>query len=319
MKFTIGIPAFKSVFIKDCISSILNQTYENFELIIINDASPYPIDEIISYFNDSRIKYFKNEKNTGANNVVNNWNKCLALAAGDYFVLMGDDDKLEPHYLYEFSLLIIKYPSLDVFHCRSKIINGESNVVELTPSWPDYETIYDNIWHRIKGFRMQYISDFIYKTDSLKENGGFYFLPLAWGSDDITAYRQMKKKGIAHTNRCLLNYRNSPVTISNSGNNSLKLLAIEEEKKWLDEFVNSQSPTGDDLVILQQIKKILPQYFLKKRKITLSQEYGKGILKGFTLSFNEIKNNRLTFNESLSVFVRVIKLFFFNIIRKPRQ
>lgn len=89
MKYTIAIPAYKSDFLKECIESILNQTFQDFELIIIDDASPYPIREIISQFNDPRISYYRNKTNSGAINVVDNWNKCLSLAQGEYFCLMG--------------------------------------------------------------------------------------------------------------------------------------------------------------------------------------------------------------------------------------
>ena len=97
--FTIGIPAYKSTFLKECIDSILAQDYSNFELIIVNDASPEDIDSIVSSYNDKRIRYYKNERNFGAEHVVDNWNKCLAYATGDYFVLMGDDDKMELDFL----------------------------------------------------------------------------------------------------------------------------------------------------------------------------------------------------------------------------
>ncbi|HHP1614846.1 TPA: glycosyltransferase, partial [Klebsiella pneumoniae] len=40
IKFSIGIPAYKAMFLDECITSIINQTYTNFELIIVNDASP---------------------------------------------------------------------------------------------------------------------------------------------------------------------------------------------------------------------------------------------------------------------------------------
>ncbi|MEJ0106414.1 MAG: glycosyltransferase [Bacteroidota bacterium] len=39
MKFSIGIPAYKGRFLKECISSVINQTFRDFELIIINDCS----------------------------------------------------------------------------------------------------------------------------------------------------------------------------------------------------------------------------------------------------------------------------------------
>ena len=56
MKYTIAIPAYKSDFLKECIESILNQTFQDFELIIIDDASPYPIREIISQFNGRQLE-----------------------------------------------------------------------------------------------------------------------------------------------------------------------------------------------------------------------------------------------------------------------
>ena len=101
MKYTIAIPAYKSEFLKECIDSILNQTLQDFELIIVDDASPYPIKSVVSQFNDPRISYYCNTANTGAINVVDTWNKCLSLAQGEYFCLMGDDDILDKEYLSE--------------------------------------------------------------------------------------------------------------------------------------------------------------------------------------------------------------------------
>lgn len=49
MKFTIAIPAYKRTFLKECIDSILAQTYKDFELIIINDASPEDLDSVVEF------------------------------------------------------------------------------------------------------------------------------------------------------------------------------------------------------------------------------------------------------------------------------
>ena len=101
IKFSITIPAFKARFLKECIESILVQTYDNYELIIVNDASPEDLDSIVSSFEDSRIRYYKNEIGFGGYNVVLNWNKCLDYCTGDYMICMGDDDKLLPCCLEE--------------------------------------------------------------------------------------------------------------------------------------------------------------------------------------------------------------------------
>ncbi|HBR4622135.1 TPA: glycosyltransferase, partial [Klebsiella pneumoniae] len=118
-----------------------------------NDASPEDLDIIVSKYNDDRIKYYKNEKNFGAENVIENWNKCLSYASGEYFILMGDDDKLSLNYLKEFDELIEKNPDFNVYHCRSLIIDENSNVSTLTQSWPAHESVIENMWHRINGWR----------------------------------------------------------------------------------------------------------------------------------------------------------------------
>lgn len=46
MKYTIAIPAYKSDFLKECIESILNQTFQDFELIIIDDVSITPFEKL---------------------------------------------------------------------------------------------------------------------------------------------------------------------------------------------------------------------------------------------------------------------------------
>lgn len=121
---------------------------------------------------------------------------------------MGDDDTLDKHYLEEFYKTIQEYPESNVFHCRSNIIDENSAIISLTQSWPQRESLLDNMWHRLNGFRQQFISDFVYKRNFLIENNGFYN-KLAWASDDITAYQAMRDNGIIHINKALLNYRRS--------------------------------------------------------------------------------------------------------------
>ena len=128
MKYSITIPTYKATFLKECIESALAQTYSNFELVIVNDASPEDIDVIVKAFNDPRIRYYKNEKNCGALNVVDNWNKCLEYAKGEFTICMGDDDMLYPNCLEEYNKLIACYPQLDIYHGRTVLINEKSEI-----------------------------------------------------------------------------------------------------------------------------------------------------------------------------------------------
>ncbi len=266
--FSVAIPAFKRSFLKRCIASVLKQTYTNFELIIINDASPEDLLSVVEDFNDNRIKYFVNSSNCGAENVVDNWNKCLEKASGEYFVLLGDDDEMESNYLEEFIKVISANEKNDIFHCRSYIINENSVKYDLTPVWAEYESVYDNILHRLLNKREQFISDFVYRTSALKLAGGFYKMPLAWGSDDITSFILMKKNGIVHTNLPVFNYRRSQITISNSGNMSLKLKAKLQYLDWITDFLKEDPVETKERILKNKILKYLPTY-LKKEQVDL--------------------------------------------------
>lgn len=310
MKFSIGIPAFKAKFLKQTIDSILSQTEGDFELIIVNDASPDNIEEIVNNYSDIRLRYYSNETNFGAEHVVDNWNKCLSFAKGEFFILMGDDDILASNYLEEFIKLISRFPDLDIFHCRSLLINDKSTPFSMTQALPEYESVYENIWHRINEWRGQYVSDFVYRTNVLKSNGGFYKIKLAWASDDITSFIAMTKKGIAHINLPLLFYRRSNITISSSGSVLLKLEAIKAEERWYNDFVKTNSPRNqEDKFLKSCIELELPKYFKKKVISTIAYHgyTNKGLIFRLVFWFRNRGRYDLNYKEILYAFVLALK------------
>lgn len=273
MKYTIAIPAYKSEFLKECIDSILNQTLQDFELIIVDDASPYPIKSVVSQFNDPRISYYCNTANTGAINVVDTWNKCLSLAQGEYFCLMGDDDILDKEYLSEMEKLSQQYPQVDVFHGRTMEIDDCSRKTRLYEAWPEWQSVYDLIWHRMARLRVTFISDFTFKTQSLRNAGGFYKLPLAWSSDDISVYRIAANNGIAATNKTVFYYRRHSTSITSSGSTELKLQAISQEALWFEEFITQIPSDKTDRILHQMIKKQLKRHISYRRSLEVCQAW----------------------------------------------
>lgn len=278
-KYTVAIPAFKGKYLQYCIKSVLEQTYEDYELIIVNDCSPDNIEDIVAVFSGKRIRYYRNDLNEGPEHVVNNWNRCLSLAKGEYFVLLGDDDFMDTNYLAEFDRLISAFPHLDVYHCRSKIVDQEGNVKELTAPWPSFENVYDNIYYRLNMSRVHFISDFVYRTASLKNRQGFYKLPLAWGSDDISAFAACANTGIAHTNKAIFNYRESPDTITRSGNTLLKMEAVLKQEIWLSKFLQSAPEDKEQRLMYRKVKEELPSLILRKKADIIKDSIKSGGIK----------------------------------------
>jgi len=92
LKFSILIPAYNGAnIISDTLRSILSQSFDNFEIIIQDDASKDDIKEVVESFKDSRIKFFANSKNLG---YPGNLEECRKKANGDIIYLMGQDDIL---------------------------------------------------------------------------------------------------------------------------------------------------------------------------------------------------------------------------------
>lgn len=240
MKFSITIPAYKAQFLAEAIESVAAQSYADWELIIVDDCSPENLAAIVKpYLKDSRIRYYRNAKNCGAVDVVDNWNICLSHCTGDYVVCMGDDDRLLPCCLAEYKTLIERHPDLNVYHAWSQIINEKNDVILLQSPRPQWESAISFIWNRWENRRDQYIGDFCYRTEYLKGAGGYYKLPLAWGSDDITAILASKEKGIANTQTLCFQYRQNSLTITSSAHFAeMKLEAVLAQYSWYVRFLN---------------------------------------------------------------------------------
>lgn len=94
---SIIMPSFNTGrYIKKSIESVLAQTYQNWELLIVDDCSVDNTDEIVASFSDERIKYFKNEKNSGA---AISRNRALREAKGKWIAFLDSDDLWLPEKL----------------------------------------------------------------------------------------------------------------------------------------------------------------------------------------------------------------------------
>lgn len=312
MKFSVTIPAYKKQFLKEAIASVICQSYADFELIIVNDASPEDLDSIVNSFDDNRIRYYKNEKNFGAINVVNNWNKCLAYAQGDYIICMGDDDKLMPICLEEYAKLIEKYPGLGVYHALTEIIDENGNFYKMQQPRPIIEGAYSLWWNRWHGRSLQFIGDFCFDTKLLREDGGYYNLPMAWASDDITAVRAARYKGIANTQVLCFQYRENRFSISTSGSMAIKMKATVQEKKWYQDFIMRQIPQDDIEIkfrslLISDIEKYINLKMIYQMSLDMEKRY-------WRLFFWIC--NRKQFDISLSsiirAFIQVLKSLLYN-------
>lgn len=94
---SIIMPSYNTAnFISDTIRSVIEQTYEIWELIIVDDCSTDNSELVITSFSDSRIRYLKNEKNSGA---AVSRNRALRVAKGKWIAFLDSDDLWMPEKL----------------------------------------------------------------------------------------------------------------------------------------------------------------------------------------------------------------------------
>lgn len=132
-KVSIIVPVYNSEkYLTQCIDSILNQTYKNIELILVDDCSPDKSFEICNDFakKDSRIRYFKKEKNEGVSEARNFG---IQKAKGDYVCFVDGDDFVEIDYVKKL-LNKAEKDNLDLTFCRYSGLNDNviSNFWELS-------------------------------------------------------------------------------------------------------------------------------------------------------------------------------------------
>ena len=285
--FSVLIPAFKAKYLRECIDSILNQSYSRLEVIIVNDASPEDLDSIVQGYNDERIKYYVNENNFGAVDVVLNWNKCLEYATGDYVICMGDDDCLKPNCLEVYNKLLESRPGTGLLHGWTEIINDESVPYLMTTHRCEYESDMSLLWHRVFAYKAQFIGDFCFKRSSLVNNGGFYYFPLAWGSDEVSTVIAAKENGVLNTQEVVFQYRRSPLTITSTGNIPVKMKALNQKLEWMKIYLSETREDPVDELYRRELVSHMTHYEERKKSDSIISDIRQnGISRSFYWLFH---------------------------------
>jgi glycosyltransferase involved in cell wall biosynthesis len=137
-KVSVLIPTYNYArFLGEAIESVQAQTFRDFELVIVDDASTDNSAEVATRFSasDPRVRFFSNAVNLG---MVQNWNHCLTLAKGDYIqFLFGDDKLFSRSTLGKMAALLDANPTASLAASARVLIDENSERVGLWANLPD--------------------------------------------------------------------------------------------------------------------------------------------------------------------------------------
>ena len=128
VKFSILLPVHNTpeVFLRECLGSVQGQHDRNWELCVVDDASELPqVQPLLAAAaaSDPRIRLQRRQQNGG---IAQATNDALAMASGDYVVLLDHDDVLRPHALAELARTIAGHPEVDAIYSDEDKITADS-------------------------------------------------------------------------------------------------------------------------------------------------------------------------------------------------
>lgn len=211
-KLSIAIPTYNRLtYLKECIKSILSQTFQDFSIFVFDNASDEPVEEGLKIFNDKRIHFIGSDKNIGS---AGNINRILSYPfKSKYLMIFHDDDSMHPKMLeLQISFLDINndivFVTSDLNLTHDKNIHNFKRIIDTEIKYTIYKNNYEFVkaimsWLRCAFDSAMYRVEFI--CGSRMESDRF--------SDfsDVAFLMEASKKGpCAFINAQLVNYRLHP-------------------------------------------------------------------------------------------------------------
>ncbi len=174
---TIGIPTFnRSHFVLDALQSCLNQTYSNLDIVVADNASVDDTWEKLNGIKDPRVRLIRQTSNVGG---ARNFNTCVREAKGDLFLLLCDDDLLEPTAIEKLSKPLregfngIPAASIGLAWSNYLNVNQDRKPLWKSRSGPAIEPSVAFIEGLLNGFRGPMLSAVLTRTADVRKFGGY--------------------------------------------------------------------------------------------------------------------------------------------------
>lgn len=263
-KVSICIPNYNyGKYIGETIRSILNQTYRNFELIIVDDASTDNSLEVINSFSDPRISVYENESNIG---ITANWNRCLEYASGEYIAIFHSDDIYHEEIIeHEVNLL-----SSENVHIAGTRATSNMNML------PKQIDMKYSLYPPLEFIKFLFVGNtLVCPSVMIKrecyENIGKYNETFLFAEDQEFYLRAAVKYGFAKIENILMLYRQQAEKIYQSAFKN----QVTEYKKLIEEYKLLQKMAKGIFRVHPNQKEIKDYYmnFIAKQDIDIGRRY----------------------------------------------
>lgn len=211
------IPYYKIDFFRDTLNSLASQTNQKFHVYIGDDNSPDNPNELLEEFkNQFSFSYHKFNENFGGLSLVKQWERCLALAKNEeWVIILGDDDVLDKNVIQNFyhQLDEINSLNIDVVRFSTIVIDENNNKISNIYTHPKIEKAVDSLMNKLKGLTRNSLSEYIFRRNNFS-NYSLKDFPNALFSDDILILEHSSFKNIFTINSSIIQIRKSNLNLS---------------------------------------------------------------------------------------------------------
>ena len=275
---TVIMPTYNyAQFIKEAIDSVLNQTYKNLELIIVDNYSEDNTEEIVKSYKDNRIKYTK-FRNNGV--IAASRNTGIKDSKGEYVAFLDSDDLWLPDKLERQVKFLDEHPAVGLVYARAEQFTAARQSGPIIPSLrraKDGWVFNDLVKRNFIG-----ILTVLVRRKCLERIGSFDEDPKLKSVEDYELWLRLAKHfPVGFINKVLAKYRVHSTNISGD--------AIKSLKYWLNVVQKIASSFGLSMSLKKQILSIIHNKLVK--------EYI--LLKDYSTAIKEAKTSR-HYRESLT-------------------
>lgn len=169
---TIGVPTYNRAasFLPNALANAVGQTYDNIEIIVSDNCSTDHTEEVVKQYSDSRLRYIKQPHNIGANN---NFNYCLNMAKGDFFLLMLDDDLIDPDFVETCINSAHTNYDIGIIRTGTRILDKNGNVLLERVNKAAGMTLTEMLLAWFSNELTFYVCSTLFNTRHLRAIGGF--------------------------------------------------------------------------------------------------------------------------------------------------
>lgn len=241
----------KTKYLNKCIRSLLKQP-EWVEFIVVDDrGTGEPLS--LPWEMLQRCLFISCPKNQGATCPAVTWNMGVSHARGEWISVLGDDDWIDQCWSAGIRDLSLRFPSCRVLRSRLTIVNEHDEIHRIGLMMPSHEPWWEFLYARNMHHRAMSLGEHVFHADTLRNNGGFPLLPLAWGSDDLAVLIAALDGGIASTNHVNYYWRVHPESISGGTYCKKKITAMRMLFKKQRDLIMSASRSSWKINLLHAI------------------------------------------------------------------